>query len=383
MTRHARPGPQAFHRPIGTFSSPARWNRPFLCRRPTGGLTFSRPIPRFLVLITAVMLVAAEAFTAPPLERRLQEEERRLAREVTQPCKTDVQRKAREGRQTISDCPCPNAERERMEAELKAAVERNSTQCEIRGIDRLLAFIEKERGAHVSRLQSLKAKFEGRVGSYLASAQEITKEYDETLERINQLFFGALQQAFIAKRAADLEGEIDQLITRFQTVRDVRRVRKEELKSYIVSLRAELKDRTPENAKRLLLRRLKEEKQAIRDFEKVGKEIGTQLLNVGASSPDRELELAYGALINSLDIAVGHGSRAVATVGKAAGILGLLPDMVDGATRLWTITVQRTELEALDQLHAVATGDFGRTKEELKILVEKRRDLQGKKDGLK
>lgn len=346
-----------------------------------------------LIAVFSVMAVAvfpAIASTSA-VEKRLKKEEQRLALQVVQPCKTEVQRKAKEGQKVISGCPCPESERQQKTARLQLAIESATRQCELKAIERLIAVVDEERTSQISKLKSIKSQFETQMNSYITLTKELTKQYDETLEKIEQLFLGAIMETLMAGGAAAAEHRVDQVIERFKSVRDVRRVRKDELKSYIVSLRSQLTGKSREEAKRIMLRTLREEKKAIEDFEAVGRTVGRELLKISVSEIEngpvdqqlkQELELSYGVLLTSLELAVNHGIKTVRTVGKAAGILGLAPEMLDAATTLWAIAVQTTELEALDRLEAVSRTERQRVTAELDALIKTKRALEQRKQSL-
>lgn len=257
-----------------------------------------------------------------------------------------------------------------------------------------------------THLNNLKTQFEDRVKGFSAWARESN-------EQCEHIFKVALEQAtgavLLSLVEGVLEGKIEQqakiIKEHIKGIKDVRLAKRTEdgLKALVDNFREEIReavqgksrDEAREIAKRVVTARLKQASgTALKDASKVAdvagdivaKKISYHVIPAGkgrfyidawrddglnstekpkplpdsiATSMRKEVEEAYPVLISTIKVASNHGVKAAENIAKAAPILMLLPQTIEWLEIFARASIDRTNIEALDQLNLTALREVG------------------------
>lgn len=345
-------------------------------------------------LLVAAAICSVQARAQETLQGRLiRERAESEGRAVADTCirKVAVQLDEEKDREVHCDCPISPAERLASIRKLEEVGRQAKVRCEIKGVDAQIAFIRKTEDEHLARLKQILERFQGQVGGFEAWGDEAKRGLEEAYRKIDDLELGTLASELTAAGTEATERHLESMFEKAALMRDPRHARIGELKQFINTLRAGVRGKTRDEAKRIILGRLEGARREVGDFAGISEHLAGRLapavLLTHGENPSWELlrsslDESYAGILLAVQFAEEHGSRAVSSLGKAAGVLGFLPDMIDAASILYRASVVGCNLDGLEQLRSAAESGRKIQQQDLAALAGMRSDLDRKRQEL-
>jgi len=345
-------------------------------------------------LLVAVAICSVEARAQETLQGRLIRERAESAgRAAADNCirKVAVQLDEEKDREIKCDCPISPAERQAIIRKLLEVGRQAKVRCEMKGVDAQIAFIRKTEDEHLTRLKRMLEQFQGQVGRFEAWEDEAGRGLEEAYRKIDDLELGTLASELTAAGTEAIERHLESMFEKAGVMLDPRHARTGVLKQFINTLRADVRGKSREEAKRIILGRLEGARHEVGDFAGINEHVAGRLapavlLSHGENSSGEllrsSLDESYAGILLAVQFAEEHGSKAVASLGKAAGVLGLLPDMIDAASILYRASVVGLNLDGLEQLRSAAESGRKIQQQDLAALAGMRGDLDRKRHEL-
>src|SRR6266700_319323 len=258
-------------------------------------------------------------------------------------------------------------------------------RCELKGLKVKEALLKRLEDEHVARMRRLLGQFQTQATAFDAWTREAQDGAKEAYAKITDMEVGAIAAELTAASTAAIEKRLDLMLDKAVSLRDPRRVRSTELKSFVLTLRDELRGKTRDEVKGIILARLAESRQGIRDFAGIREQLSSGIARAAVPKPGENpsgealrswLDASYSGILASVQFAEEHGSKAVLGWSRAAGVLGMAPDLIDTAAILYRTSVVGSNIEGLEQLRSAAEAERGRQHLELTVVVGLRRELE-------
>ena len=240
---------------------------------------------------------------------------------------------------------------------------------------------EKKRAS--GRLLALRDQFLRQASSFEAWGKDAEKGYDETYKKIQELSLVAIGGALNALTDKIIDARIDRMMAKATSLKEVRYVKKEELKTFIEGFRNDLKNTAPAQAKEYVLAKLRSEKLhvgAITDVADKFVEVRAKdVVNENAVTFDTVMESTYGGIIAGTQVAIGYGVAEVQILSRAQvalGVLGLAPQAMEASFLLWEASVQGANIDAMETLQRLAEQQRVEASQTLKYVVQEQKELE-------
>jgi len=310
-----------------------------------------------------------------------------MANNAAATCKRQVRTQVNNEKQRELHCGCFGSAAAQ-QASIQGLLEvgqQAMARCELKGLKVKEALLKRLEDEHVARMRRLLGQFQTQATAFDAWTREAQDGAKEAYAKITDMEVGAIAAELTAASTAAIEKRLDLMLDKAVSLRDPRRVRSTELKSFVLTLRDELRGKTRDEVKGIILARLAESRQGIRDFAGIREQLSSGIARAAVPKPGENpsgealrswLDASYSGILASVQFAEEHGSKAVLGWSRAAGVLGMAPDLIDTAAILYRTSVVGSNIEGLEQLRSAAEAERGRQHLELTVVVGLRRELE-------
>jgi len=342
-----------------------------------GAWGFISTLSTLTALLLPSNLVASPENKMAQAHVRVERREKEMDAEVAE-CRRTVDVKSAKVSNQIETCACTPEARSESRTKLARATRNEKIKCETAGIQKTIDFIESETDGRLESLRALQQKFETEVESYNSWQEDFQQHYDETVGKIQELTLGVIADQLLSSMSKSVDGDIDDMLKRMEKYRDVRLVRKADLKQYVDALRAQMKGKSREEAKTMLRASLRGLKREMKDVEHAAKLVIDEDIRAFVKSGCKDtadaqyqekLERAYRYLITGSELLSNQKKAALKTIGKGLGPLALAPDAMEAGFTLWTASVDGANLSGIDSLREAAEAQRKGLSEDVKYLI--------------
>lgn len=296
-----------------------------------------------------------------------------------------AQADAEKSREESCDCFASASARRASIAGLLKVTDHAIARCEIKAVDAKMAYVVEKEREQLNHLRRLKSQFQSQVQAYESWGHDAEKGQFDAVQKIKEVGLSYIAGTLTELSSKGVSERIDVMLSKTKGVRDPRRVRIGEVKEWVLSLRQELKGKSRDESKEIIIKSLDETGQFVRDLTVIEKKISGDVARIVVSDDDRDstqadlrpaLDEAYGIIITAIEIAKEHGVKSAVALGKTTTLLGFAPDMIDTAELLYRANVVVLNLDGLDELRAAAESQRRAANRELIAAVQQRHELE-------
>lgn len=294
------------------------------------------------------------------------------------PCRDEKQKVIAKERQDLEKCSECRAQLPDLVRIEKAAMAR----CDIKGYDQRIADIDGRIDQLVQQLKTLNTRFLGLAQSNATLTEEIKAGETEAMATFTEAAVGDIMD-YVLNYAPDKQIElIEAAEARMQEVKDVRRVTKRELGTFVAEMRAELQGKSKSEARAILLAKLQRVKllaNGIKEVNFASGEIASHNIDhvMGVKSePSAELiDTAYGALVTNLQIVQHETEKKLLDVIVLNHVLGYSRDAIKIGLVFANLNQLGKNVDGLASLSRAADSQRKIAKSQLDYLIKQRKAL--------
>jgi hypothetical protein len=224
-----------------------------------------------------------------------------------------------------------------------------------------IASAPQERPALIAQLKGLQGQFEKQVQSFDSWAEDTRHAQELAQRKLDEVVMASALNVMMSLSEEQLVKRVDGMIERASAAKNVKWGKRSELSFLTVSLRGELKGKTPAQAKAIILGALNAQRRSVGDMAKVADAaIGgmSRQVNAGAEESDQAMfDGAYNAVILGAKLTIAHAPELVKTLGRAEaalGVMALAPDFTEMALFVAEGFVDESNIDAMDSLRQAA-----------------------------
>lgn len=306
-----------------------------------------------------------------------------------QKCTQKIDEKAQQGFESIDSCgECNEEVKQNNRAQLERIANRARLKCMLSGLDAKIAFVDEERKAKIAVLKKLRDQYILQVKNYEEWNAEIKKNLDDALKQLLQTSFSIVTDALLDGTEKEVDQKIDKLISKVGKYKDARRFKDKDLRIFLHGMRQELRGKSKEEAKAIILDRLEAVKREIHDIDRLkdANDI-TDAINVLEADPAddkfrEKFEAAYKLIITGSELVKEHSAKALGALSKGLGVIALAPDAMNAGFLVWTASIDNANIVALDGLRDASTQKLQILSRDISDIISRENELKQERRAL-
>jgi site-specific recombinase len=317
---------------------------------------------------------------SPPasLVRAVENESGDVYAKVVFPCRDTKEKVIAAERQREESCPECQGQLPQLAIIEKQAMAR----CDVKGYDVRIADVDARMDAVIGRLKSLVGAFEQQARSNEVLTGEIKEGETEAEATFTEAAVGQIMDGVLNWAPERQIEKIDLAEEVMKRGRNVKYVTRGELGEFVSEIRAELRGKSKQQARAILVARLERAKllaDGIRSVNFASGQVANQNIDkafgVKSDVSAERLDRAYGAVVTSLQIVEDQSANKLKAMADLCHVLGYSQDAVKIRIVFANLNQLEQNVDGLSSLTRAAESQRKIAKSEIDYLVQKRRIL--------
>jgi len=265
---------------------------------------------------------------------------------------------------------------------LAIAEKQTMARCDVKGYDARIADVDARMDVVIGRLKSLAAAFERQAQSNETLTDEIKEGQTEAEATFTNAAVGQIMDGML-NWPADKQIERIELAEKvLRPDKNAKYVTSGELGKFVTDFRAELRGKTAEQARDIVVAKMERAKLIAEGIGVVNRASGLaasrnidQAFGVKSDVSAQRLDMAYATFLTTLEIVEDQSAKKIGAMTALCGVLGYSQDAIKIRVVFANINQLQQNVDGLSSLSRAAESQRRIAKSEIDYLVQKRKIL--------